>query len=119
MSRLVGKPTMWFPNRSDTNRPVHAQKRARSLKFRIQVDEELYYPSSEKKKALISFAFVFAYANCWFYHEAAQMWVSPKFSMKNVLYWQNLFILEFASGLDILLLQTLRLKITKKFNLFY
>ena len=35
MSRLVGKPTMWFPNRSDTNRPVQAQKRARSLKFRI------------------------------------------------------------------------------------
>ena len=35
MSRLVGKPTMWFPNRSHTNRPVQAQKRARSLKFRI------------------------------------------------------------------------------------
>ena len=35
MSRLVGKPTMWFPNRSDTNQPVHAQKRARSLKFWI------------------------------------------------------------------------------------
>ena len=35
MSHLVGKPTMWFPNRSDTNRPVQAQKRARSLKFRI------------------------------------------------------------------------------------
>ena len=35
MSRLVGKPTMWFPNRSDTNRPVQAQKEARSLKFRI------------------------------------------------------------------------------------
>ena len=35
MSRLVGKPTMWFPNRSDTNRPVQAQKRARSLKFWI------------------------------------------------------------------------------------
>ena len=35
MSRLVGKSTMWFPNRSDTNRPVQAQKRARSLKFRI------------------------------------------------------------------------------------
>ena len=33
MSRLVGKPTMWFPNRSDTNRPVQSQKRARSLKF--------------------------------------------------------------------------------------
>ena len=35
MSHLVGKPTMWFPNRSDTNRPVQAQKRARSLKFWI------------------------------------------------------------------------------------
>ena len=33
MSRLVGKPTMWFPNRSDTNRPVQSQKRARNLKF--------------------------------------------------------------------------------------
>ena len=51
MSRLVGKPTMWFPNRSDTNRPVQAQKRARSLKFRIYVEEELYYPSSENKGA--------------------------------------------------------------------
>ena len=35
MSHLVEKPTMWFPNRSDTNRPVQAKKRARSLKFRI------------------------------------------------------------------------------------
>ena len=51
MSRLVGKPTMWFPKRSDTNRPVQAQKRARSLKFRISVEEELYYPSSENKGA--------------------------------------------------------------------
>ena len=40
---------MWFPNRSDTNRLVQAQKRARSLKFRIQVEEELYYPYSENK----------------------------------------------------------------------
>ena len=51
LSRLVGKPTMWFPNRSDTNRPVQAQKRARSLKFRIKVEEEFYYPSSENKGA--------------------------------------------------------------------
>ena len=50
MSHLVGKPTMWFPNRSDTNRDVQAQKRARSLKFRIY-KEELYYPSSENKGA--------------------------------------------------------------------
>ena len=34
MSHLVEKPT-WFSNRSDTNRPVQAQKMARSLKFRI------------------------------------------------------------------------------------
>ena len=51
MSHLVEKPTMWFPNRSDTNRPVQAQKIARSLKFRIYVEEELYYPSSENKGA--------------------------------------------------------------------
>ena len=42
---------MWFPNRSDTNRPVQSQKMARSLKFRIQVEEALYYPSSENKGA--------------------------------------------------------------------
>ena len=35
MSRLVGKPTMWFPTRPDTNRPVQTQKRARILKFRF------------------------------------------------------------------------------------
>ena len=42
---------MWFPNRSDTNRPVQAQKTARSLEFRIEAEEELYYPSSENKGA--------------------------------------------------------------------
>ena len=51
MSRLVGKPTMWFPNRSDTNRPVQLQKQARSLKFWIHKVEELYYPCSENKGA--------------------------------------------------------------------
>ena len=67
---------MWFPNRSDTNRPVQAQKRARSLKFRIKVEEELYYPSSENKGAdqLRSYCEAdFAYADCWFSHEAAQI----------------------------------------------
>ena len=47
----MGKPTIWFPNRSDTNRSVKAQKRAKSLKFRIKVEEELYYASSENKGA--------------------------------------------------------------------
>ena len=42
---------MWFPTRSDTNRPAQAQKRDRNLKFRIYVEEELYYPSSENKGA--------------------------------------------------------------------
>ena len=51
MSRLVGKPTMWFPNRSDTNLRVQSQKRARSLKFWSEVEKELYYPSSENKGA--------------------------------------------------------------------
>ena len=40
---------MWFPNRSDTNRAVQAQKMARSLKFWIYKVEKLYYPSSENK----------------------------------------------------------------------
>ena len=35
MSRLVGKLTMWFPNGSDTNRAIQAQKMARGLKFWI------------------------------------------------------------------------------------
>ena len=35
MSRLVRKPTIWFPNRSDTNQAVQSQKHARSLKFWI------------------------------------------------------------------------------------
>ena len=39
------------PYRSNTNRPVHSQKRARSLKFWSEVEKELYYPSSENKGA--------------------------------------------------------------------
>ena len=35
MSRLVGKPTMWFPTRSDTNQAVQAQQIARDWKFWI------------------------------------------------------------------------------------
>ena len=42
---------MWFPNRSDTNRAVQSQKMARSLKFQILVEEEVYYPCSENKGA--------------------------------------------------------------------
>ena len=48
MSRLMGKPTVWFPNSSDTNRPVQAQKNTRGLKFWLYVEEILYYPSENK-----------------------------------------------------------------------
>ena len=35
LSRLVGKQTMWFPNRSDTDQAAQSQKQARSLKLQI------------------------------------------------------------------------------------
>ena len=40
---------MGFPTRLDTNWAVQSQ--ARSLKFRIDKEEELYYPSSKNKGA--------------------------------------------------------------------
>ena len=48
--------SLGFPTRSDTNRPVQLQEMARSLKFWIQKEEELYYPCIAKTKALISLA---------------------------------------------------------------
>ena len=42
---------MWFPNRSDTHQAAQAQKSARCLKFRIQVEEGLHYLISENKDA--------------------------------------------------------------------
>ena len=42
---------MWFPNRSDTNQAAQSQKQARSLKFWILEEEEVYYPCSENKGA--------------------------------------------------------------------
>ena len=40
-----------FLTRSDTNRPVHPQEKARLLKFWVQVEEELSYPCSKNKGA--------------------------------------------------------------------
>ena len=45
-----------FPTRSDTNLSVQLQEMERCLKFHIKEEEELYYPCSENKGALISFA---------------------------------------------------------------
>ena len=63
---------MWFPNRFDTNRDVQAQLEILDLESRgITI-------RAAKTKALISFAvtaFVFAYADCWFSHEAAELLV--------------------------------------------
>ena len=36
------KPSMWFFNRSDINQAVQAEKQARSLKFQIKEDEEVF-----------------------------------------------------------------------------
>ena len=51
MDSLLGKPTVWFPNRSSTKQAEQSQKQAKSLKFWSKVEEELYYPSSENKGA--------------------------------------------------------------------
>ena len=51
MSRVMRKPTFWFPTWSDTNQAVQLQKMARGLKFRIQKEEGLYYLCSENKGA--------------------------------------------------------------------
>ena len=45
------KPTMWFPNRSDTNRAEQAQEMARDWNFWIKKVQELYYPCCENKGA--------------------------------------------------------------------
>ena len=51
MSRIMRKPTIWFPTWSDINQAVQLQKMARGLKFRIQEVEGLYYLCSENKGA--------------------------------------------------------------------
>ena len=55
------KPTMWFPNRFDTNQAIQALKRARGWKLWIHKKEKLYYPCSENKGAdqLRGYVFVF------------------------------------------------------------
>ena len=74
------KPTMWFPNRSATNRPVQAQKMARGWKFGFTKLRNCTIRVA-KTKALISYAvtaklicaLVFTYADCWFSYEVAHL----------------------------------------------
>ena len=73
---------MWFPNRSDTNQDAQPQKQDSTCSLKFWIYEEGKCTIRVlKTKVLISFAvttklicaFVFAYANCWFSHEVAQM----------------------------------------------
>ena len=45
------KPTFLFLTWSDTNQAVQPQRMVRGLKFRILIEEGLYYPYSENKGA--------------------------------------------------------------------
>ena len=61
------KPTIWVPNRSDTNRSVQSLKKIiRSLKFWTLEEEELYYPCSENKCADQLRSNCEAYLRHWF-----------------------------------------------------
>ena len=78
LSRIMRKPTFWFPTWSETNQAVQLQKMARGLKFRIYVVEGLYYPYSENKGAdqlrgyrEADLRLCFAYAKHWFSHGVA------------------------------------------------
>ena len=80
LSRVMRKPTMWFPTRSDTNRAAQSQKKTRSLNFEFKKKRNCTTRVA-KIKALISFAvtaklittFVFAYAKCLFPHDVAHL----------------------------------------------
>ena len=70
---------------------VQAQKLAREWKFLIKKVEESFYPCSENKGAdqlrgtvKLICVFVFAYADCWFSHEAAQITSPHKQGLQNL-----------------------------------
>ena len=77
------KPAFWFLTWSDTNQAVQLQKMVRGMKFRFRKRKDCTVYVA-KTKALISFAvtaklicvFVFAYAKCWFSHDAAHIYLS-------------------------------------------
>ena len=75
MGLSMRKPTIWVLTRSDTNHAVQSKRKARCLKFGLEVEEELYYPWSENKGATAKLicVFVFAYANYGFSHAMAHI----------------------------------------------
>ena len=48
---LVRKPVFGVSEQADTNRAIQPQKMARGLKFRLLVEEGLFYPCNENKGA--------------------------------------------------------------------
>ena len=106
----MGKPTMWLPNRSDTNRAVQAEKQAGSLKFGRKVEEELYYPSSENKGAdqlpgyrEADLRLCFRLCSCWFSHGAAHFFPFAAVAIGHQLHvlWTNRFQLSVQSDLHV------------------
>ena len=80
LSRVMRKPTFWFPTWSDTNKAVQLQKMAGCLEISGLESRGIVVIYVAKTKVLISFAvtaklmcvFVFAYAKRWFSYDAAQ-----------------------------------------------
>ena len=66
----MGKPTIWFPHRSDINQAVQSQKMARGFKFGFKKKRECTIHIAKTKALCV---FVFAYADCWFSHVTAQI----------------------------------------------
>ena len=80
LSRVMRKPTFWFPTWSDTNPAVQLQKMVRCLKVRIQKVEGSYYLCCENKDAdqLRGSASLFSHMqNAGFSHDAAQFRLLP------------------------------------------
>ena len=84
---------MWFPNRSDTNQAVQAQKMAQRLEiFYIEKRVINYYTICvAKTKVLISFAVTelhlcFHIRKCWFSHDVAHIIIAEEeFSQKRIM----------------------------------
>ena len=69
--------------RFDTNRTVQSQKQARSLKFRIYKDEELYYVGkSNCSNCTADLCLCFAKAKIWFSHNVVHLISMSMFNYK-------------------------------------
>ena len=65
----MSKSTMWFPNRSDTNRPVQSQKESDDTIYVVKTKELISCVVTAK----LICAFVFAYICKMFPHDAARI----------------------------------------------